>query len=141
MIMKKLFFLFFLFLIPLVLFAQGDVPDVPETVSDILDDPGRFMKQLAGIAGLTIFVVGNLVLWFKLETKWVKVVVAAVVGLALSLLTNLIDYGLFADSAWLDTLVWGTGIGAVAGGLTDIPTMKIIVNILLSLVRLKKPTD
>lgn len=138
--MKKLFFLFaLLLLIPVLLFAQDEVPDVPGTVGDFLDDPARFLKQLAGLIGLTIFIVGNIIRWRDLKNQYVKVAIAVVTAAVLSALTNLINYGLFADSLWLDTFIWGAGIGAVAGGLADIPTMKLLVNLILSAIRFKKP--
>ena len=136
--MKKLIFLIPMLLFGLVLFAQ-DVPDIPDKVSDFLDDPGRFLKQLAGIVGLTIFVVGNFILWFGMEKRWAKVVVSVLVALAVSLLTNAANYGLFAESAYIDTCIWGAGIGVAAGGVVDIPTMKILVNLILSIIRFKKP--
>ncbi len=138
--MKKLIVLISMLLFGMILFAQ-DVPDIPGDVGEILDDPGRFFKQLGGLVGLTIFVVQFLKLWLKPEAKWVKIVMALVVGSIFSLTTNVIDFGLFADSQYLDTAIWGLGVGAVAGFVFDIPTMRTLVNLLLSIIRLKKPTD
>ncbi len=136
--MKRLIFLIPMLLVSLLLFAQ-DVPDIPGSVGEILDDPGRFIKQLGGIIGLTMFTVGFLKLWLKPEAKWVKVFLALVVGAFWSLGTNVINFGLFDQSAYLDTVIWGLGVGAVAGGVFDIPTMRTLVNLLLSIMRLKKP--
>lgn len=147
--MKKLIFLFALLLMaPLLLFAQvfpGDtttVIHIPDNIYEVLDNPGLFMKQVGYLAGFVWFLTGILVLVFKMtsEKKWPKLVLAVVIAVILSAVTNLANWGLFADSAWLDTILGGLGIGLVAGGVSDISTMKIALNIILSLIRLKKPT-
>jgi xanthine/uracil permease len=138
--MKRLFVLIPMLLFGMLLFGQ-DVPDVPGGVGDILEDPGRFLKQLGGLVGLTIFVVELLKLWLKPPARWQKVLMAIFVGLVFSLLTNLIDFGLFADSPWLNTALWGLGVGAAAGGIFDIPTVRTLVNLLLSIIQFKKPVE
>jgi len=109
--MKKLFFLFALLFTAAAIFAQ--TPDVPVDVGEVLEDPGRFFKQLAGLVGLTVFVVSIIKPLLKTEKDWPKVVLAIVVGLVLSVISNLINFGLYADSAWMDTVIWGAGVGAV----------------------------
>ena len=147
--MKKLLFLFTLLIIaPVVLFSQvfpGDtstVPNVPENVYAVLDNPALFFGQLGGVVGLVILIVGALILIFKVggEKKWPKVVLSFIVAVVLAVLQTVVNWGLFADSTWINTILGGLGVGAVAGGLIDIPTMKIILNIILSVVQFKKPT-
>lgn len=131
-----------------VLFSQvfpGDtstVPNVPENIYEVLDNPSVFLKQLGGVVGIVILIVGALILLLKLggEKKWPKVVLSFVIAVILAAIQNVTNWGLFAESAWLDTILGGLGVGAVAGGLVDIPTMKIILNIIFSVVQFKKPT-
>ena len=132
----------------LAIFAQvfpGDTTTVvhePENLKEIVNDPVLWFSQLGYFAGLVIFIVGLLIKLLKIgvEKKWPKVVLALVVSILLASFTNLVNWGLFADAQWLDTILGGLGMGVVAGGLVDIPTMKIILNIILSLVQFKKPT-
>ena len=137
--MKKLIFLFTLLFAAAAIFAQ--TPDVPVDVGEVLEDPGRLFKQLAGLVGLTIFVVGVIKPLLKTEKDWPKVVLSIVVALVLSLLSNAINFGLYADSAWLDTVIWGAGIGAAAGMIFDIHTMKTLVNLLLSIIRFRRTPE
>ena len=145
--MKRLFVFSLLILTPLMFFAQafpGDTTTVvhePENIYEVLENPGLFLKQVGYLAGLVWFITGLLVLVLKLpsDKKWPKLVLAVVIAVVLSAATNLANWGIFAESLWMETILGGLGIGAVAGGISDIPTMKIALNIILSLVRLKKP--
>ncbi len=137
-----------LVIIPLSMFAQvfpGDTTTVvhePENIYEVLENPGLFFKQVGYLAGLVWVLAGLLIIVLKVsdEKKWPKLVLAVVIAVILSAVTNFANWGLFAESAWLETILGGLGIGAVAGGIADIPTMKIALNIILSLIRLKKPT-
>ena len=138
--MKRLFFLL-LILIPVVLWAQ-EIPDVPADVGEVLTDPLRFFGQLTGLCGLTIFVVQALKLWLKWEQKWPKIVLSIIVGTFWAAVSNLLNFGLFAQSEWLDTVVWGAvAIGPVAGVVYDIPTARTLVNLIFAIIQFKKPTE
>jgi hypothetical protein len=136
--MKKMFLFLVLLFGSLALFAQE--PEVPADVSDLLSNLGVYLGSLAGLAGIVIFLTGILNTVLKITKAWLKFVVAIVVALVLAVVTNLLNFGLFAESAWLETILYGVGLGVVAGGIFDIPTIKILVNILLSLLlKFKKP--
>lgn len=135
--MKKWIFFFTMLLIPMLLLAQE--PEVPEDIADLLANLQTFLGTLAGLAGTTIFIAGVLIRLSKTEQRWVKLVMGFVTAIILSALTNLLNFGLFAESTWLQTLLYGAGLGFVAGSLVDIPTMKVLLDLVLSLIRLKKP--
>ena len=134
--MKKLIFLLSFLLIPVFLFAQD--PEVPADLNDLLANLKSFFGSLAGMAGTTIFLAGVLIAALKAEKRWMKLLLGWVVALVISAISNLANFGLFAEAAFLDTLLWGIGLGVVAGSLSDIPTMKVIVELVLSLIKLKK---
>ena len=136
--MKRLIFLIALF-VPVLLMAQQ--PEVPADIADLLTNLKTFLSTLAGLAGTTIFVAAIVIKAVQTEKRWLKLVIGFVTAIVLSAVTNLANFGLFAESAWLDTLLYGAGIGFVAGSLVDIPTMKILVELILQLVRFKKPVD
>ena len=137
--MKKWIFLFVMLLMPMVLLAQE--PEVPEDIAELLANLQTFLGSLAGLAGTTIFVAAVIIKAVQTEKRWVKLVIGFLTAIVLSALTNLANFGLFAETAWLDTLLYGAGIGFVAGSLVDIPTMKILVELILQLVRFKKPVE
>jgi xanthine/uracil permease len=136
--MKKVLLFLFLLFGSFALFAQE--PEVPTGVSDLLSNLGNYLGSLAGLAGVVIFITAILNTVFNLTKKWIKLLIALVVSIAVAVLTNLLNFGLFAESAWLETLLYGVGLGVVAGGIFDIPTIKILVNLILSLLlKFKKP--
>lgn len=136
--MKRVIFILILLLSPLLLMAQE--PEVPADLSTLLSNLSHFVESLAGLAGIVIFVSAIINTVLKIIKKWPKLLVALGVAIILALLTNLLNLGLFASATWLETIFWGIGLGVVAGGIFDIPTMKVIVNLLLSLIGLKKPS-
>jgi len=135
--MKKVIFLLILLLSPLLLMAQD--PEVPADLSTLLSNLSHFVGSLAGLAGVVIFIAAILNTVLKIIKKWLKLLVALGVAIVLALLTNLLNFGLFSESTWLETVFWGVGLGVVAGGIFDIPTMKVIVDLILSIIKLKKP--
>ena len=135
--MKKWIFFFAMLLIPMLLLAQE--PEVPEDIADLLANLQTFLGTLAGLAGTTIFLAGIIIRLSKTEQRWVKLVMGFITAIVLAALTNLLNFGLFAESTWLQTLLYGAGLGFVAGSLVDIPTMKVLLDLILSLIRLKKP--
>jgi hypothetical protein len=132
----KIFLLFVLLLIPIGLFAQE--PDVPASWSDLISGLTGFVSSLAGLAGIVIFITAILNTLLKLTKQWIKLVVAIAVSVLLAVLTNLLNFGLFAESTWVETIINGAGLGLVAGSIFDIPTMKVLVNLILSLLQIKK---
>ena len=136
--MKKLMFVL-LALLPLALFAQD--PEVPADIADLLTNLKSFLGSLAGFAGTTIFLAAIVIKAINTEKRWLKLTVGFLTAVVLSVVTNLLNFGLFAESPMLDTLLYGVGLGFVAGSLVDIPTMKILVELILQLVRFKKPVD
>jgi len=135
--MKKWIFLIALILAPMLIMAQD--PEVPADITDLLANLQTFLGTLAGMAGTTIFLAGILIRLSKTEQRWVKLVMGFVTAIILAALTNLLNFGLFAGSTWLQTLLYGAGLGFVAGSLVDIPTMKVLLDLILSLIKLKKP--
>ena len=135
--MKKWIFLLSFLLVPMLLLAQD--PEVPADIADLLANLKTFVSTLAGLAGTTIFLAAVLIKLINVEQQWIKLVTGFATAIVLSASTNLLNFGLFADSAWLDTLLYGAGIGFVAGSLVDIPTMKILVQLILQLAKFKKP--
>jgi len=135
--MKKWIFFFAMLLIPMLLLAQE--PEVPEDIADLLANLQTFLGTLAGLAGTTIFLAGIIIRLSKTEQRWVKLVMGFITAIVLAALTNLLNFGLFAESTWLQTLLYGAGLGFVAGSLVDIPTMKVLLDLVLSLIKLKKP--
>jgi len=135
--MKKWIFFFAMLLIPMLLLAQE--PEVPEDIADLLANLQTFLGTLAGLAGTTIFLAGVIIRLIKTEQRVVKLVIGFVTAIVLAALTNLLNFGLFAESTWLQTLLYGAGLGFVAGSLVDIPTMKVLLDLVLSLIKLKKP--
>ena len=136
--MKKWIFLFSLLLMPFMLFAQD--PEVPADIADLLANLQTFLGTLAGLAGTTIFIAAILIKLIETNKRWLKLVVGFATAIVISAATNLLNFGLFAESTWTATLLYGAGLGFVAGSLVDIPTMKIVVELVLSLIRFKKPT-
>jgi len=137
--MKKLIFLIPMLLFGMVLFAQD--PEVPADIVDLLSNLETFLGTLAGLAGTTIFLAAVLIKLIKTDKRWLKLVVGFVTAIILSAITNVANFGLFAESTWLATLLYGAGLGFVAGSLVDIPTMKILVELVLQLIQFKKPVD
>ena len=135
--MKKWIFLLSFLLVPMLLLAQD--PEVPADIADLMSNLKSFLGSLAGMAGTTIFLAAILIKLVNTDKRWLKLVIGFVTAILLSAVTNLANFGLFADSAWLDTLLYGAGIGFVAGALVDIPTMKILVELILQLAKFKKP--
>ena len=135
-IMKKLIFLIVMLLASVTLFAQD--PEVPADVNDLLGNLSGFLGSLAGMAGVVIFITAILVNAFKVGKRWGKLVLGWIVAILLAVLSNVINFGLYAESTWLETLTWGAGLGFVAGSIFDIPTTKTLVNLLLSLIKLKE---
>jgi len=135
--MKKWIFLFTLLLVPMFLMAQD--PEVPADIADLLANLRSFLGSLAGMAGTTIFLAAIIIKAVSTDKRWLKLVIGFATAILLSAITNLANFGLFAESAWLDTLLYGAGIGFVAGSLVDIPTMKILVDLILQLAKFKKP--
>jgi hypothetical protein len=135
--MKKIMLFLVLLLVPFALFAQE--PEVPAGVSDLMSNLGHFVASLSGLAGIVIFVTGLLVALLKVEKRWMRLVIYLVIGVLLAILTNLLNFGLFAEATWIETLLNGVGLGVVAGGISDIPTMKVLLALILSFVSLKKP--
>ena len=123
---------------PFVLFAQD--PEVPADITDLLANLQTFLGTLAGMAGTTIFVAAILIKLIGVDKRWLKLVTGFATAIVISAATNLLNFGLFAESTWTATLLYGAGLGFVAGSLVDIPTMKILVELVLSLIRFKKPT-
>jgi len=137
--MKKWIFLFVILLIPAVIFAQD--PEVPADIADLLANLQTFLGTLAGLAGTTIFVAAILIKLIGTDKRWLKLVTGFIVAIVISAATNLLNFGLFAESTWIATLLYGAGLGFVAGSLVDIPTMKILVELVLQLSQFKKPVD
>ena len=135
--MKKWIVLFVLILAPMLIIAQD--PEIPADIADLLANLQTFLGTLAGMAGTTIFLAGFIIRLSKAEQRWVKLLVGFVTAIILAVLTNLLNFGLFAESTWLQTLLYGAGLGFVAGSLVDIPTMKVLLDLILSLIKLKKP--
>ena len=135
--MKKWIFLLSFLLVPMLLLAQD--PEVPVDIADLMSNLKSFLGSLAGMAGTTIFLAAILIKLVNTDKRWLKLVIGFATAILLSAVTNLANFGLFADSAWLDTLLYGAGIGFVAGSLVDIPTMKILVELILQLAKFKKP--
>ena len=135
--MKKWIVLFAMLLMPMLLLAQE--PEIPEDIADLLANLRTFLGSLAGMAGTTIFLAALIIQVVKASKRWQKLTVGFVTAILLSSITNLANFGLFAESPWLDTLLYGAGLGFVAGSLSDIPTMKVLVELILSLIKLKKP--
>ena len=135
--MKKWIFLLSFLLVPMLLLAQD--PEVPADIADLMSNLKSFLGSLAGMAGTTIFLAAILIKLVNTDKRWLKLVIGFATAILLSAVTNLANFGLFADSAWLDTLLYGAGIGFVAGSLIDIPTMKILVELILQLAKFKKP--
>jgi len=147
--MKKLFVLIPMLLFGMVLFSQDslgvevpgiEVPgvEVPEDVGDLLGDLSGWLGSFTLMVGVVIFLASLLITVLKLAKRWQKLVVGWVVAILLAALTNLLNFGLYAEATWLQTFVWGAGLGFVAGGIFDIPTTKTLINLLLSLIKLKK---
>ena len=135
--MKKWIFLLSFLLVPMLLLAQD--PEVPTDIADLMANLKSFLGSLAGMAGTTIFLAAIIIKAISTDKRWLKLVVGFATAIVLSAITNLANFGLFADSAWLDTLLYGAGLGFVAGMLVDIPTMKILVELILQLAKFKKP--
>ena len=135
--MKKWIFLLSFLLVPMLLLAQD--PEVPADIGELLANLKSFLGSLAGMAGTTIFLAAILIKLVNTDKRWLKLVIGFATAILLSAVTNLANFGLFADSAWLDTLLYGAGICFVADALVDIPTMKILVELILQLAKFKKP--
>ena len=120
-----------------MLFAQD--PEVTADIADLLANLQTFLATLAGLAGTTIFVAAIIIKLVDTDKRWLKLVTGFATAIVISAATNLLNFGLFAESTWTATLLYGAGLGFVAGSLVDIPTMKIVVELVLSLIRFKKP--
>ena len=121
---------------PMLLLAQE--PEIPEDIADLLANLQTFLGSLAGLAGTTIFIAAILIEVVKTEKRWAKLVIGFITAIVIAGFTNVSNFGLFAESSWLQTLLYGAGLGFVAGSLVDIPTMKVLVEIILKLVGLRK---
>jgi len=146
--MKKLISLLtFLFFVPLLLFSQDVFPGdtstviiIPESWTEMAENPRLWLFNVGTLAGAVWVIAGAFIIWLKLpaDKKWPKLVTGIVIALVLSIVTKVINWGLFAGDPWLETILGGLGIGAVAGGISDIQTMKVALSIILSLIRIRK---
>ena len=135
--MKKWIVFLIVLLVPVALFAQD--PEIPADIADLLSNLETFLGTLAGLAGTTIFLAAIVIKVANTDKRWLKLVIGFATAIILSAITNVANFGLFAESTWLATILWGAGLGFVAGSLVDIPTMKILVELILQLIRFKKP--
>ena len=118
-------FLFLLLLAPLAIFAQE--VDPPANWGEVIMNPARWFSSLAYIAALTAFLAAFLNGLLKVTKKFVKQLIAWIVGIVLLIASNLLNFGYAAEQTILLSAIHGLAVGLVANGLFDIPLIKSIL--------------
>jgi hypothetical protein len=124
--MKKLIFLFSFLIAAVAVLAQVDtstvVLDPPTSWLEIPGNLNKWFGGLGGMAAITLFVAGVLNGLLKVEKKFVRQLIAWLVGVAVAIVGQVANVGFLAEVTWTTTLLYGLVIGLVANGLFNVPT-------------------
>lgn len=136
-------FLFALLFLPIIaIFAQGEIPTIPDW-QHLYDNFGTLMFSYLGVAAIASFVGEVVVRVIKTEGKVGKVIVVMVLSIAISFLGQIINVGYLAESVWWQTALWGVLSGAAANGLRsgNLLFFKSIVDFVIGLILSKEPKE
>jgi hypothetical protein len=136
--MKKLFFFgVCLLMLAAPLFAQ-DVPQPPAGWGDVFVNPSKWFVDFGAVSLLTAFVATFAIGLLKVSTKFLKQLVAWLVGIALLVATDLLNFGYAAQFPLYMAVLHGFAAGLAANGLFDIPILKGILDTLDTWLNPKK---
>ena len=100
-----------------------------------MENLNDYFVTIGTIAALTViiatFLIDKVLKWTK---RYPKMILTWLVAIALTFIGNLLNLGFAAEFPWLTTAVYGLGVGLVANGIFDVPTVQVI----LEFLKLKK---
>ena len=125
--MKKwIFVTITLLFLSVVAFSQEVIP--PENWTDVLINLKGWFTSFAGVSVLTAFVAAFLNGLLQIEKGFLKQVIAWITGIALLVVTDLLNFGYAADFPILLAVVHGLAVGLAANGIFDIPWLKVLLD-------------
>jgi len=119
--MKRLMMLFGLLVLIFVPVFSQDLPNVYDTLWELLADGEGVFLNLAGFVGATVFVSAFLNKILKITGNWPKRIVSWVVAGVFVAATNLFNLFLLADATFVQSAAYALGIGLVGNGFFTIP--------------------
>lgn len=127
--MKKwIFATFALLFLSILAFAQEVTPTPPENWTDVLINLKGWFTSFAGVSVLTAFVAAFLNGLLQIEKGFLKQVIAWLTGIALLVVTDLLNFGYAAEFPILLAVVHGFAVGLAANGIFDIPWLKVLLD-------------
>ena len=99
----------------------------------IVTDFNSIFSSIGSLVVLVPLIVQFLKRWFKMEKDIWKQLISWVVSLALVAFGKLAALGMFASLDWVDTLIYGIGIGLVTNGVFDVVFIKAFLQTIFGL--------
>jgi hypothetical protein len=100
-------------------------------------DIGSYFGSLVALVPLVVLATEFLKNTLKIEKTWVKQVLAWAVSVALCLVGDWLNLGMFKDFNLVTTVAYGVATGLVANGVFDITVVQTLLTFLLNLLKKK----